>query len=693
MAAKILIVDDSATDRMLIRNMLSDYDILTAGDGLEALHQIESNPDIVLQILDLNMPRMDGFQVLAALRSDDRYHRLRTIILTNYDEPENEIKGLKAGAVDYIRKPLQMESLRARIEIHLELLRIQRLYKKELDIKNLLLDTLFDQAPIGITIAHGYAPSDPDEDHLPVFNAMFERILGRNNEELIRLGWAQITHPDDVEKDLDYYHQLENGEIDTYNMEKRFIRPDGSIVWTDMVVARLDLQNDSKYKHICIVRDITERKEQEIRLKRTSEIDNLTGLNNRRYLENLLTVEAVSKAHIKRAIVLLSLKKINSLTLTYGYNFSEKIIKELSVALQAFANPKCQLFQISFERFAFYVEDYQDFDDLHAVCDAITAAVSGIQVLQTVGCGIGVVAIAPKYADADSIIKNATMAAEQVDESQIFGCRLFDNVLADKAKRETRIKEAIIRAINHSQHDRIFMEYQPILNLKTNQIKGFEALARLQSGQLGVVSPCEFIPLAEEMQMIVPVGKKIMEMVCVFQKQLAAMGYDDIIVSINFSGLQLLRQEFFDDLLNVLATYQINPNNIGLEITESIFAGNFVSINEELGKIKDMGMEIYIDDFGTGYSSLARERELNVTYIKIDKFFIDKLLTIEASEAITGDIISMGHKLGHRVVAEGVEHEVQKQYLIDHDCDLMQGYLFSPPLEEEAAIDFLKAKK
>lgn len=137
----------------------------------------------------------------------------------------------------------------------------------------------------------------------------------------------------------------------------------------------------------------------------------------------------------------------------------------------------------------------------------------------------------------------------------------------------------------------------------------------------------------------------------------------------------------------------VNPFNISLEITESIFSDENQKLNRVLGELKGSGIHIAIDDFGTGYSSLAREQELNVSCLKIDKYFIDKLLFLKDEEAITGDIISMAHKLGHCVVAEGVEHEKQLRYLIDHGCDRIQGYLIHRPVDEDAAIKFLSANK
>lgn len=234
------------------------------------------------------------------------------------------------------------------------------------------------------------------------------------------------------------------------------------------------------------------------------------------------------------------------------------------------------------------------------------------------------------------------------------------------------------------------MQFQPILDLKSNKICGFEALARLNSCELGLVPPLEFIPIAEKTKLIIPIGEKIIHQALRFLNKLKENGHGTINVSINVSAIQLLRVDFNKNLLEMIYEMRVNPENIGLEITESVFALNYQEINRVLGELIDSGIHIAIDDFGTGYSSLARERELNVNCLKIDKYFIDKLLTLKPEEVITGDIISMAHKLGHCAVAEGVEHEEQRQYLLNNGCDKIQGYLVGKPLDEDAALELLK---
>ncbi|MDD4765896.1 MAG: response regulator, partial [Atribacterota bacterium] len=260
MSIKILIAEDSASDRLIIRKMLSEYYILIACDGLEAMQLIQEHKDIDLLILDLNMPKMDGFEVLSELKTDNRYKKIRTIILTNYDELENEIKGLRFGAVDYVRKPIQMESLKARIDVHVELIKAQQALEYKIHEQGLTFDTVFNQAPVGIAISFSNDSIANEQNSHFSINPMYEKITGRTEEELKKIGWATITHPDDLEEDLRNYDKLKSGEIDSYSMEKRLIKKDGSIVWVYLITASLDLSGDYHYNHIALLQDITTRK-------------------------------------------------------------------------------------------------------------------------------------------------------------------------------------------------------------------------------------------------------------------------------------------------------------------------------------------------------------------------------------------------------------------------------------------------
>ncbi|MDD5683982.1 MAG: EAL domain-containing protein [Mesotoga sp.] len=827
MSAKILVVDDSASDRFIIERMLREYDILTACDGIEAMQQIDEHGDIDIVILDLNMPKMDGFEVLKALKSNDRYKGLRTIILTNYDELDNEIEGLRLGAVDYIRKPVNMDSLKARIEIHVELLRIQQMLEHKLYEQGLTFDTIFQQAPIGIAISHGSEPSNGRENTVARFNPMFEKITGRTKDELMELGWVKITYPDDLDKDLINFKKLQRGELSSYSMEKRYVRPDGSIVWVQMTVAPLIISNDDRYNHICLAQEITRRKEMEAdllesersksvllshlpglayrckydrqwtmefvsagcstltgyspeslinnkelafcdlvapeyreslwiewekaiakrmplnyeyqiitaegerkwvlemgegvfgeggevealegiiidityrkriedRLKYNSEHDRWTGLHNLNYLETLLERDGKHRRLENRAFVSINLNTVQSLTATYGFHYTQELMREVADMLGQYCTDRRMLFYTYENLFVFYLKDYKDREELTEFCRDIANMLESLLVAERIGGGIGVVQIdKDSDRDVDQLMKRLLIASEKALNiyDRDVGICFYDAEIEMEMIREEEIKRELTKIAADENYGELFLQYQPILDLESNRICGFEALSRLKIEKFGLVPALEFIPIAEKTKLIVPIGRRAIIRALRFLRRLKDNGFGGVLVSINVSAIQLLRSDFSENLFKMIDRTQVNPENIGLEITESVFASNYEEINRIIGGLKDSGIQIAIDDFGTGYSSLARERELNVNCLKIDKSFIDKLMCLDAKNTITSDIISMAHKLGHCVIAEGVEHEKQRQYLHSWGCDRIQGYLIGKPLDEEAAIGVLKASQ
>ena len=438
-----------------------------------------------------------------------------------------------------------------------------------------------------------------------------------------------------------------------------------------------------------IIIDITERKQHEIKLKFLSERDALTGLYNRRFFEEFLEQESKFGREIKRAVILLDLNRINFFNMIYGYGYSENLIKEITMQLSYLCGGECRLFQISFERIAFYLKNYGEKNKLIAFCDEVLNLLEKMQVRQSLDCNIGIFEIDNCELTSD-ILKNVSIAAAKSAENQETYYYFFEDKLKEELARNAIIKEELINAASDSDNESVFLLYQPIFDAKTGKIHAFEALARFASKKLGVISPSEFISIAEETQMIIPIGRRILCMACYFIKELEMFGYGNVVISVNVSAVQMLRSDFVNDVRNIIEETEINPYMLALEITESTLLTSYESVNKAIGKLKGLGIKFAIDDFGVGYSSLARERELNVDSIKLDKYFADDLLTHKENEIIVGDLISMMHKFGHTVVAEGVEYEKQKDYLIRCDCDYLQGYFFSKPVTVERALELLK---
>jgi len=639
---------------------------------------------------------------------------------------------------------------------------------------------------------------------------------------------AGITHPDDLEENKNKFRKLQSGEIKTFSMDKRYIKPDGSIVWVHIIVAPLISADGQQYGYIHLVQDITERKtfeqalnesersksvllshlpglayrcyydrewtmqyvskgcfqltgyppesllnnrdlsfndliapeyretlweewarvlpqrkpfkyEYEIitatgerkwvlemgqgiydddgeiealegivldisdrkavedTLKFNNEHDRWTGLYNRDYLVSLLEKDIKRKKNLRKALIGINLSTVQVLTANYGFQYSQNLIRKAAEALSQHCTANRLLFQPGENRFIFYVFDYKDKKELVDFSYVIAETLEPLFVTERIGGGIGIIEIDPNQneVDIELLLRNILIALERfvgLFEKEFKIC-FYDEDLEALVNREKDIVDALNVVALDDDNDDLFLQYQPIVDLRTGTIFGFEALARLRTEKFGLVSPLEFIPIAEKTKLILPIGEKVIIKAFRFLNMLKEHGHDDITVSINISIIQLLQPGFANRLFELMNEMQINKKNVGIEITESVFASDYDSINRIIGKLKNEGLYIAIDDFGTGYSSLSRETEIRADCMKIDKCFIDELLNADLNKAIIGDIISIAHKLGHYTIAEGVEHDIQLQYLKEHNCDKIQGYLISKPLDEKDALEFLKGHK
>lgn len=821
--AKLLVISASKSGAAVLNDCLDTYQLMRARNGNEALQLLAADREMQVVLLDTDESQSSAtLTFLRTLQDASQHADVRVIMLIPQDARNAESMLLQVGAADIVHKPFQKDMLLARVEIQLDRLRKQQL-ERRIEDQNLLFNAIFLQAPIGITISYESGPQQKETDDLFDVNPMFERITGRSRAELIRLGWSKITHPEDREEDLRRFKMLQAGEIASYEMEKRYLKPDGSSVWVHMVVAPLQVRSKNKYHHICLVQDISKRKLVEESLAESersksvllshlpgmayrcnydrewtmqfvsagcfdltgyhasellhnrrlsfnqlivaeyreplwerwacilaehipfrseyeivtadgerkwvlelgqgiydewgsvealegiildiserkaieedltyfNEHDLLTGLFNRRYLESMLHHDAVVAGCQKRALLSVNLSSIHMLSIRYGFQYSQDLIHRLAKALEVHCSEQIKLFNSYEYRFVFYVKGYAGRQSLHDLCKSVSATLGSLLSIERIGWGIGVLEIDGKCAsDVDLLLRNLLVSSEKAlaQFEHEGGCCFFDKAMEEALEREEEITRELTEIAGGEFPDRLFLHFQPIVDLETDRISGFEALARLRCERLGSVSPLEFIPIAEKTKLIIPLGEQIIMQSLRFLRRLHVLGHTAVQVSINISAIQLLRNDFISNLFRKIRELSVDPQNITLEITESILAVNHQETNTILGELQALGIKIALDDFGTGYSSLSRERELHIDSIKIDKSFIDGLLKVKREEAITGDIISMAHKMGHHVIAEGIEHETQLQYLRLFGCDRIQGYLIGKPVDEDGAIALL----
>ncbi|WP_324292070.1 EAL domain-containing protein [uncultured Sphaerochaeta sp.] len=305
---------------------------------------------------------------------------------------------------------------------------------------------------------------------------------------------------------------------------------------------------------------------------------------------------------------------------------------------------------------------------------------------ETISFGIGVVEVSPKTQGLGRALKEVTIAIEHA--TILHPIQFFNESMETTLIREEIIVQELKKVLGGAL-DLFHLEYQPIIDSSNGKIAGFEALSRLTSSKLGILTPMEFIGIAEKNQLIIELGQIIFEQAFLFLKKLQGEYGTSLYIAVNVSALQLLEESFVSQLVTMADRIGINLEQLRLEITESLFIDNIPFTVGQLKKIHQLGIKVFLDDFGTGYSSISRLEELNIDSIKFDKYFVDRLI-IPNEKGVANDIISMVHHLGKTIVAEGVEKESQKLQLMAMGCDFMQGYLFGKALPPEYILDLLK---
>ena len=423
--------------------------------------------------------------------------------------------------------------------------------------------------------------------------------------------------------------------------------------------------------------------------------DSLTKLPNRSFLREYLNSVYSSQSKKYSAFIAVSFKNIQSIVATYGYLFADEVIRQLTKTLLNLIEQNDELYRFSSDRFVILIKDdksskYQ-LDLCSSIIEQFKLPIYCESAQQYVNVEVGLVELDGRHKEADQIFQEASITISYLHEMKsAFG--LYNEQMEAFVKNDDFI-EHIIRSIIHNE-DKALMElvYQPIVDVHTQNVVSFEALLRVTTSTGLTISPQVIISIAEKRQLIYELGNKIISEVCYFIKEMNSLGIDNIRVAVNISGLQILREEFIESVKYMVRLSKINFYNLEFEITESILLDNLEIVNVKMNQLKKLGITISLDDFGTGYSSLARLRDLNINVVKIDKYFIDRIETLEFDNLISGDIISMVHKIGLFVIAEGVETEKQLNYLKDTNCDFIQGYYISRPLSKKDAIKFLLKK-
>lgn len=420
--------------------------------------------------------------------------------------------------------------------------------------------------------------------------------------------------------------------------------------------------------------------------------DSLTGLYNRNYLYEHISnsIKEIDKNNVINALMFIDADNFKFVNDTLGHSFGDKFIIEISKRLLTLKNENSALFRLGGDEFVYCLKSIKNKQQAESFADEILKIfyepffIEDNMINTTISVGIS---LYPHDGDsADILLKYADMAMYKVKGNGKNGYSFFDKSLSDEMHNRVNIEKYLKKALPNNE---FIVYYQPQVNIEGNRVDGFEALIRWKSPELGMVSPLNFISLAEELGLILPIGEWILRSACSFIKELNGKRNTKYKISVNISVLQLLQDNFTEMVLNVLSEVGLEPSYLELEITESIIMESPDLNISKLKLLLSRGISIALDDFGTGYSSLSYLRAMPINTLKIDKSFVDNISNTDDTVSITDTIISLGHNLGLTIVAEGVENTEQLNYLKEHHCDKIQGYLFSKPLRASELEIFL----
>ncbi|WP_063333125.1 putative bifunctional diguanylate cyclase/phosphodiesterase [Marinomonas sp. TW1] len=412
------------------------------------------------------------------------------------------------------------------------------------------------------------------------------------------------------------------------------------------------------------------------------EIDPMTGLLSRYKVQQLLTERLVvcEKESKWLATFVLDLDYFKTINEAFGHEVGDKLLAKVAQRLTSVFPDQALLGYFGGDAFLVALEAQPDqpISHLESLSKEVIQQVSQTYFIDgltlNIGCSIGVAWYPEFGTNAMTLIKNADLAVYEAKRSGRATYHFYDGEMGRRFARNVRIETRLRLAIENQQLE---MHFQPKVDLVTQQCVGLEALLRWEDEELGSVSPAEFVPIAEQSGIILSLGEWVFEQTFRHIVEWQNQGLKVPPIAVNCSAAQLKREDFLPNLLTLLERYQVNPKSLEIEVTESILIEDAVGCAELLRKMSQLGFSLAIDDFGTGYSSLSYLKDLPFHSIKIDQVFIRDIIEDQSHAALTNAIISLSHKLGLKVIAEGIANEDQLNLLCQFGCDVGQGYLFS----------------
>jgi diguanylate cyclase (GGDEF)-like protein/PAS domain S-box-containing protein len=673
---RVLLVDDDEDDYILTKDFFREitgevYQLDWISDYLEALEAAKTeNYDIHLIDYHLGGGGKTGLDLIRELHAENVL--APTIILTGQDTKERDQEALTVGVYDYLLKSeVDAATIERAVRYALKRNSVEKALRESESRFRSVVQNLSDVITI-LDSEYKITYTSPSAKCLFEFEQ--ESVFGK------RL--SDFCHPED-QPNLNKFLLEINDKYDLHTVEWRIKHAAND--WHYVESVGTDLLNDASVRGIVITtRNINERKILESKLTHQAFHDSLTGLANRVLFRDRVehALLRAKRQKLPIAVLFLDLDNFKNINDTLGHAVGDELLAVVSESLKDSVREIDTVARLGGDEFAILLEEtVQPGDSItvaHRILDKVQRVFSLKDKNVMVGVSIGIAVSERGSENADELLRNADVAMYIAKERGKGQFAMFETELHNLLLTQMELESDLRKSLDNNE---FMLLYQPILNLETTQIQGVEALIRWNHPTRGVISPTEFIPLAETTGIIIPIGRWVLENACQKLSKLTEKD-KELSVTINISGKQLQYPDFVKETIEIVKNANVNPHHIILEITESQMIQNVNTTHKRLCELKAFGVRLALDDFGTGYSSLNCLHQFPIDILKIDKSFVDGISDGTETAAVAKTIIALSEALNLKTIAEGIEKPEQIETLKSFGCKFGQGFYFAKPLTE-----------
>ncbi len=688
---KILIVDDIPANLAVAVDYLetNNFQVMVAQDGEEGIERAQLvQPDLIL--LDIMMPGIDGFETCRRLKAIESTHDIPVIFMTAMADLADKVAAFTAGGVDYVTKPFQVEELLARITTHLTLRAQQRQLitkNEQLHASELRYRRLFETSKDGLLLIHLESGKITD------INLAVVKMLGYDRDHFLNHKLSDVPPFKDIpdcQTCLTDLQTIESAMFEDWSLETK----DKS---------RVNVEFVSNVYHVdgtrivqCNLRDITYRKQSEALIRYMALHDALTGLPNRVLLQDRLTQAIAQGARNQQrvAVLMLDLDQFKHVNDSLGHHVGDCLLEAVSRRLAACTRETDIVARLGGDEFVIGLLNLEDTFAIENVVQKLLLSLRDPFYIEghelQVGSSIGISWYPNDGETPGTLLRAADTAMYAAKANARGGYRFFTPELDMATQRRLLLTTDLHHACELGQ---LVLHYQPQVSTVDGTITAVEALLRWNHPRHGLISPNEFIPLLEELGLMIEVGSWVLKTACLQNAAWQREGLRPVRMAVNVSAQQFYRGDLVRTVKEVLDESKLQPEWLELELTETLTLDDSETTIHIMNELKRLGLSLSLDDFGTGWSSLSCLRRFPLDRLKIDRSFMRDITTQPAAEAVVSSILDLARNLGFTCIAEGVETEAQREYLDEENCAEIQGFLYSPALLASECAALMKSGK